>query len=104
MNTMDIKLRITADGRIRGLWSDDVQLGELGFVRVRRASHVEFDDRRQCWTVRDAAPQWTPNWLAQLMLGETTSRVLHQAPARASALAWEHDYFQPGGPGWRELS
>ena len=35
-----IKLRITPDGRIRGLWSDEVQLCELGVVRVRRASHV----------------------------------------------------------------
>ncbi len=28
-----IKLRITPDGRIRGLWSDEVQLCELGVVR-----------------------------------------------------------------------
>ena len=51
------RLRISPDGRIRSVWDDDVQLGELGVIRVRRASHVEFDDRRQCWTVREAAPR-----------------------------------------------
>ena len=52
-----IKLRITADGRIRGLWTDEIPLQAFGTVRVKRASHVEFDDRRQCWTVRAAEPR-----------------------------------------------
>ena len=51
-----IKLRITPDGRICGLWTDNVQLRDLGALKVRRASHVEFDDRRQCWCVREAEP------------------------------------------------
>ena len=95
-----IKLRITPDGRIRGLWSDEVQLCELGIVRVRRASHVEFDDRQQCWCVGDALPKtWLSRWLSRL-LRHPISRVLHRATTRAAALAWEHDHFEPGGPGW----
>jgi hypothetical protein len=43
-----IKFRITPDGRICGLWTDDVQLRALGTLKVPRASHVEFDDRQQC--------------------------------------------------------
>ncbi len=95
-----IKLRITPDGRIRGLWSDEVQLCELGVVRVRRASHVEFDDRQQCWCVRDASPRiWLSRWLNRL-LRRPVHCTVHQATKRASALAWEHEHFQPGGPFW----
>jgi hypothetical protein len=79
------KFRITPDGRIRGLWTDDVQLGELGCLHVRRASHVEYDENLQRWTVR---PVHAPG------------RVLHSSCSRAAALTWEHAYFSPGGPGW----
>lgn len=95
-----IKLRITPDGRVCGLWTDDVQWCELGIAHVRRASHVEFDDRQQCWSVRDASPKrWLSRWLSRL-LQRPIGSVLHRAATRASALAWEHDYFEPGGPGW----
>ena len=96
-----IKLRITSDGCIRGLWSDDVHLAELGTMHVRRASHVEFDDRQQCWCVREAEPSsWLRRWL-QRLLGLSLGRELHRAANRSSALTWEHEHFQPGGPGWR---
>jgi hypothetical protein len=98
-----IKLRITPNGRIRGLWADEVQLRELGAVRVRRVSHVEFDDRQQCWYVRDASPKrWLSHWLGRL-LRRPVGRILHRAPTRASALAWEHEHFEPSGPGWNRL-
>lgn len=98
-----IKLRITPDGRICGLWADEVQLCELGVVSVRRASHVEFDARQQCWCVRDASPKtWLCRWLHRL-LRRPISRVLHRAATRVSALAWEHDHFEPGGAGWNRL-
>lgn len=79
------KLRITPDGRIRGLWDDDVQLGKLGVLSVRRASHVEFDDNYQQWTV---SPSQVPG------------HVLFRSRNRNDALAWEHQHFGPGGPGW----
>lgn len=99
-----IRLRITPDGRIRGLWTDDVQLRELGALEVRRASHVEFDEQQQRWTVREATPHKRTCRLLQRLLGRPIGGVLHQASTRASALAWEHEHFQPGGPGWPELS
>lgn len=80
------KLCITPDGRILSLWDDDVPLGELGTLRVRRASHVEYDDDGQRWTVRPATRLGCP--------------VVHQSPSRAQALAWEHENFQPGGLFW----
>ena len=97
-----IKLRIALNGLIRGLWTDDVALAELGRVHVRRASHVEFDDQQQCWCVREARPAtWLRNWL-QHLAGWPIGKILHQATTRAQALAWEHQYFQPGGPGWTD--
>ena len=95
------KLRITPDGRICGLWTDDVQLRDLGALKVRRASHVEFDDRQQCWVVREAQTLSLLHHLLQWMLGRPTGRVLHCAASRSAALAWEHEHLQPGGSEWR---
>ena len=95
------KLRITPDGRICGLWTDDVQLRDLGALKVRRASHVEFDDRQQCWVVREAQPVSNLRHWLQWLFGWPTGRVLHRAASRSAALAWEHEHFQPGGPDWK---
>ena len=98
------KLRITPDGRVCGLWSDDIPLGNLGPVRVRRASHVEFNNRLQRWTVRPAgSPDLIRRWLGRL-LRHRASRIVHSARSRANALAWEHNNFQPGGPFWPALT
>ena len=96
-----IKLRITPDGRICGLWTDQILLRDLGDLKVRRASHVEFDDRLQCWTVREARAVTSLHRWLQRLFGWPTSRVLHRAASRSAALAWEHEHFQPGGPEWR---
>lgn len=95
------KLRITPDGRICGLWSDDIRLREIGALKVHRASHVEFDNRQQCWCVREVqSVSCLRRWL-QRLFGRPTGRVLHHAASRSAALAWEHEHFQPGGPEWR---
>jgi hypothetical protein len=83
------RLRITPEGRICGLWSDDVPLTELGVVQVWRASHVEFDVRLQRWCVKYAGGN---------------GDILYHSMTRAGALAWEHRHFQPGGPGWSSFS
>jgi len=51
-----ITLRIVPDGTLLGLWTDAVRWTELGPVKVRRASHVEFDEALQRWCVRGAQP------------------------------------------------
>ena len=96
-----IKLRITPNGRICGLWSDDVQLRDLGALKAHRASHVEFDNRQQCWCVREAEPSGAVRQWLQRLLGCRMGRVLHRAMTRTSALAWEHERFQPGEPDWK---
>ena len=96
-----IKLHITLDGSVQALWTDDIRWVCLGSVHVRRASHVEFDDRRQCWCVREAMPNGVLRRWLQRLFGRPTGRVLHRAASRSLALTWEHEHFQPGGPEWR---
>ena len=96
-----IKLRITADGRVRGLWNDTVDWPAIGLLTVRRASHVEFSQRRQAWYVRRARPGGWLRRISQWALRRPCGELLHWAEARADALAWEQEHFGPGGPDWR---
>ena len=98
-----IKLRISREGVVQSLWADEIQWVDLGVVQVRRASHVEFDEAGQCWCVQEGKPTSTVRRWLQWLLRRSMGQVLHRAATRQAALAWEHDHFQPGGPGWRRL-
>jgi len=81
-------LEVTPDGNIRCLYTDEVDLSELGRLNVSRASNVEFDNHLRKWTVTSAK----------------TGKRLHSAMTRESALEWESQYYSPGGRGWDELT
>lgn len=95
-----LTLRITGDGRVLSLWDDTVDWSALGALRVTRASHVEFCAKRQAWCVRPARPRagWRRLW--QALCRCPRGEVLFASASREAALAWEHEYFAPGGPGW----
>ena len=95
-----MKLRITPDGTVRGLWDDSVDWPSLGRISVKRASHVEFCDRMQLWCVRSSHPRIALHQLLQWMLRRPFGEILHRAATRLEALAWEREHFAPGGPGW----
>ena len=95
-----IRLRITRDGRVRGLWTDAVDFTGLGETDVRRASHVEFDRRMQQWFVTEAVPRGRLRRWIQRLFGRPMGRVIHFASTRSAALEWERRYFGPGGCGW----
>ena len=97
-----MKLRITPDGTITGLWSDAVDWNSLGRVSVHRASHVEFCDDEQKWYVRAGRPRSWLRRIIQLALGQPTGEILHWAKAREEALAWESRHYEPGGSGWKQ--
>ena len=86
---MNIELEITRTGGIRMLHDDLIDLREFGKVKVVRASHVEFDNKRGDWTVKSA---------------KKGRRLLHRAQTRTEALAWEKKHYSPTGKGWRELT
>ena len=70
------KLRITPDGRIRGLWDDDVQLGELGVIRVRTRESRRV---RQPATALDRSADRRIDQAPAAMY-----QIVHQSPSRRS--------------------
>ena len=69
-------------------------------LSVRRASHVEFCDRQQIWSVREGRPRGRVRRLLQLILHQPLGEIVHWAGTREEALTWERRYYEPGGPGW----
>ncbi len=82
-----IQLQLDAQGGIAMLQDDALDLRQFGKVKIKRASHVEFSNARQAWFVKSAV----------------SKKVLHWAPPRAEALAWEKAFYCPSGKGWKEL-
>ncbi len=88
-----IRLCITSDGRVQGLWDDSLDLPALGPVRVRRASHIEFCPRRQTWYVQVARPRAWWRRLLQLALRRPWGEVMHWARTRGEVLEWEQGHL-----------
>jgi hypothetical protein len=97
-----MKLRITPDGTVCGLWDDAMNWTSLGRVCVQRASHVEFSARRQMWYVRAGRPQSWWRRALQGLLRRPLGEILHWATTRSDALAWERKHYEPGGLGWMD--
>ena len=95
------QIRIAPDGRVRGLWTDEIDWPSLGKAAVKRASHVEFCEQEQLWYVRDSHARNSLRACLEIVLRRPLGDVLHWSGSRTEALAWERDYFSPGGPGWR---
>ena len=72
----DSVLVFDAAGTGTGLYTEAIDLHELGSLRMRRASSVEFEPLIQQWEVR--LPDGT---------------LLHRHPSRAACLAWERKHF-----------
>lgn len=70
-------IRIRRDGSLESLHDDALELEVLGPREIRRASHVEFDEATQRWTVEDAE----------------TGEIPYSHVSRARCLAWERAYF-----------
>ena len=64
------------DGTVAGLYTEVIDLRKLGVLRVKRASRIEFDDKKQAWRVKDK-----------------TGFPLFTAPSRRLCLEWEQKYF-----------
>ncbi len=91
-----VRLRISADGSVHGLYDDAVDWQALGPVIVRRASHVEFCPRKQAWYVQLARPASWWRRLVQVMTGCRCGEIICWSASRTSALEWEHEHLAPG--------
>lgn len=72
MNTEAV-ITFNLDGTATALWTEAVPLAELGRLKMKRASTVEFNARLQEWEVR-----WSGS-----------RRVVFQHPSREACLRWE---------------
>lgn len=75
-------IEIGVDGVVETLYTDEIDLYEIGVVNnVRRASNVNFNEKEQIWEVVDAI----------------TGTIVYTNKNRASAIEWEIQNFSPGG-------
>lgn len=79
---MKTVLEFTIDGDVRTLYTDDINLYDLGKLQnVRRASEITFDEYRQEWVV----------------VAAVTLEQVARFKSRNEAIDWEIENFSPGG-------
>lgn len=71
-----VTLNITADGWVRCLWTEAIELAALGRLQVARAAAIEFDNEKQVWGVFNGYGQ-----------------CLFSHPSRDECLRWEQQHF-----------
>jgi hypothetical protein len=71
------------NGTATGLWGEDIPLGGLGELSVRRASTIEFNDISQEWEVRLIDPTT-----------QLPGEVMFSNASRQACITWEHKYFE----------
>lgn len=79
--TLPEVLHFQPDGTGAGLYTEIIDLRELGVLDVSRASHVEFDIKSQQWEVRDF-----------------TGHVIFTDPSREVCLLRERETFNQSTP------
>lgn len=72
----NVNIRFTPDGTGECLYTDMLDLREIGTLRIKRATSIEFDDRTQRWVV------WNPY-----------GRRLFSNTSRQCCLDWEQEHF-----------
>ena len=73
---MKVSLTFTPDGKGHGLYTEIIDLSQIGQLAIERASTIEYDNSTQCWRVSD-----------------TDGVVLFSNPSRQQCLDWERNYF-----------
>lgn len=64
------------DGTCAGLYTEMIDLTQLGRLQVKRVSNIVFDNEKQVWRVKDKR-----------------GFPLFTAPSRRDCLEWEKQYF-----------
>lgn len=81
-------IEINEQGNISTLYNDNIDLYDLGLVtHVRRASLIEFNEKRQWWEVVNVA----------------TKEIVYQNKVREECLKWEIINFGCGGKYYNEI-
>ena len=67
-------LEFVPDGTARGLYTEVIDLAEIGHLTVQRHTIIEYDNPAQLWRVFDLQ-----------------GRCVHSSPSRGDCLQWERD-------------
>ena len=79
---MKSTLRFNPGGHIDCLYTEAIDLQQLGRLHVVRATDIRFNGQTQQWETRHA----------------DTGEVLFANASRTACLQWEHENLQPGNP------
>ena len=88
---MDRILRISRDGTLTCLYTEDIDLHAFGAVSIARASNVEYDNARGGWTVQVRSDSGFLTDVEQLDICKQHARLFS---TRQAALDAEIDYLQ----------
>ncbi|WP_035600609.1 hypothetical protein [Haloferula sp. BvORR071] len=77
---MKTTLRFDPRGAVDCIYTEAIDLRQLGRLHVVRATAIDFNPEEQCWEVRCA----------------DTLQLLHSNPSREACLEWEQANLQPG--------
>lgn len=83
----DITITFTPDGLGHGLYTETIDLGQIGPLIVKRATTIEYDNQSQYWRVKDR-----------------TGFALFNSPSRQACLDWERQHLQQQEDRKHELS
>lgn len=75
MKTQDVVIRFNPDGSAKCLWTDRIDLTQIGNLKVRRASRIEFDNASGLWEV----------WI------QGQAIAIFRATSRQACLDFEHE-------------
>ena len=73
---MNAILTFDHQGTVTGLYTELIELSQLGRLEITRATTIEFNPATQAWDVTDAG-----------------GAILFSDASRSRCLAWEHQYF-----------
>jgi len=73
---MNAILTIDPQGTVTGLYTELIELSQLGRLEITRATNIEFNPTLQQWEVEDG-----------------DGAILFTNPSRSRCLAWEVDRF-----------
>ena len=73
---MKSTLTFDLSGRVHCLYTEAINLQQLGTLDITRATSIEFNAENQKWEVKD-----------------TAGSILYSNPSRSRCLDWELDHF-----------
>jgi hypothetical protein len=74
MKTPEASLAFLPDGTVQGLYTEVIELGAIGWLKIKRLSSIEFDHPAQLWRVFDRK-----------------GRGVYASPSRRDCLRWEQE-------------